>query len=145
MDATRCACGFVLDGAVSHAYNEEAFRHLLTLERRRAARANQPVVLLVVAIRRRAGHRLAVTPAVAATIFEGLHHSLRDVDFVGWLREPHLAAAVLSQGTALVPADAGRQIGDRIVQGLRAHLPATIAHLLTIRVLQLRPSGPRTT
>jgi len=140
-DAARCACGFAFDGPGPHAYNEEAFRYLLAAERQRAARASQPVVLLVVAIRRNAANGIVLTQDIAAEIFTGLHHGLRDVDFVGWLREPHMMAAVLSQGTSAVAAEAGRRIGDRVVRQLRAHVPAAIASLLTVRVLHLRASN----
>src|SRR4051812_22964108 len=135
---TPCACGFAPAGAEAQAYNEEAFTYLLQIERRRAARTSQRVVLLVVAIRRNETPRLAVTPDIAAAIFTGLQHGIRDVDFVGWLRESQVAAAVLTQGRSAMPADASRRVGNRVIQALRAHVPARVARLLAVRVLHLR-------
>jgi hypothetical protein len=45
--ADRRSYGVVLEERLGQAYNEQAFRYLLEIERQRAARAHRPVLLLL--------------------------------------------------------------------------------------------------
>ncbi|HSS40404.1 MAG TPA: hypothetical protein VLT58_16675, partial [Polyangia bacterium] len=69
--ADRRACGVALAGRFGQAYNEEAFRYLLQIERKRAARAQRPVLLLLLDLRAPLA-RMRITPALAARLFDCL-------------------------------------------------------------------------
>src|SRR5262245_62028831 len=78
-------------------YDEAAFRHLLSVDRRRAARATRVLFLVLIGIRRRRGRCARLTDNQAADLFDGLETCVRDTDLVGWYREGYVAAAVLPQ------------------------------------------------
>jgi hypothetical protein len=139
VDLDRCACGVALEGRLWHAYNEEAFRHLLAIERRRIAHSQRSFLLVLVNVRKQPRVRSRITPAVAAAIFSGLSGSVREVDFIGWFREGRAAGAVLTQGADHPTAEVAREIGQRITETLRAHVGPDVARQLHVRLLQLRP------
>jgi hypothetical protein len=79
-------------------HDEAAFRHLLGIERRRADFSGRVVLLVLVSLRGSApGRSQRLTAQTANRIFAGLGSSVREVDFVGWLRDRHVAAAALVQ------------------------------------------------
>jgi len=57
--ADRRSYGVALEGRLGQAYNEEAFRYFLEIERRRAVRARRPVRLLLLDLKRQARYRCA--------------------------------------------------------------------------------------
>jgi hypothetical protein len=138
VDQDRCACGVALEGRLSHAYNEEAFRHLLAVERRRIAHSRRSFLLVLVTVRKQPRMRSRIAPAAAAAVFSGLCASVREVDFTGWFRAGRVAGAVLTQGADHPTADVTREIGQRITETLRAHLGPDVARHLHVRILQLR-------
>ena len=77
---------------------------------------------------------------VAARIFAGLWHCVREVDFVGWFREDRVAGAVLTQGADPPAPDVPLRISHRITGILSERVPAAVARRLHVRVLQLRPA-----
>jgi len=91
-------------GSAGPAHNEPAFRHLLAVERRRAERSGRSVVLVLVSLRRAPGRNQLLTAPAAGEIFAALGASVREVDFVGWFRHGHVAAAALIQRAATQPA-----------------------------------------
>jgi predicted signal transduction protein with EAL and GGDEF domain len=66
-----------------------------------------------------------------------LSASVREVDFVGWYREGHVAAAALAQGTKMIDGRAAALIGDRMVVELRKRLSASDSRNLRVRVVRL--------
>jgi len=138
LESRHCACGLALDGRAGHAYNEEAFRHLLAIERRRATRSQRACLLLLVSLRSGSARAERMPPDSVTAIFTGLSVALRDVDFVGWFRQERVAAAFLAQGAEL-PADAPLVVGERVTDTLRRSLTAADAARLQVRVLRLRP------
>src|SRR5918993_1483831 len=64
-------------GAAGQAYNQIAFRHFLSIERRRAERSGRPLLLILVALRRNQTDP-ALTTAMAAGIFRGLGETVRE-------------------------------------------------------------------
>jgi hypothetical protein len=120
------------------AYNEQAFRHFLAIERKRAIRASRSFLLLLVSLRRHADSNATIPPRSASRLFAGLALSVREVDFIGWYREDRIAGAVLTQGVATPePSTVVRGITDRVTQVLGQRLPANEAQRLQVRVLQL--------
>ena len=139
--ADRRAYGVALDGRFGQAYNEEAFRYFLQIERKRAARARRPVVLLLLDLRE-PPKRMSIDSALASRLFDCLCGCLRETDVVGWYREDRVAAAVLTQVDGGVPPEVTTVIRQRVGQALRESLSADVARHLRVRVYQLRP-GPK--
>lgn len=133
----ECSCGLALEDREGQAYNEEAFRHFLAIERKRAERASRSFLLLLVSLRKQPGMGVAFTPEVASRLFSGLALCVREVDFIGWYREERVAGAVLIQGIGTTGQDASRRIGERVIDILDRHLGAPLAQRLNVRVLQL--------
>ena len=132
----ECSCGLAQkDGAV-HAYNEEAFRHFLTIERKRSERAKRTLLLLLVSLSEQPGMTVAIPPHVASRMFSGLALCVREVDFIGWYRAERIAGAVLTQGSGAPEPDAARRISERVSEVLRQRLSAPLASRLQVRVVQ---------
>jgi len=133
----ECSCGLAAEDREGQAYNEEAFRHFLAIERKRSERASRSFLLLLVSLRKQPGMSLTFTPEVASRLFSGLALCVREVDFIGWYREERVAGAVLTQGIGTTEPDASRRIGERVTEILDKHLPPHAAERLHVRVLQL--------
>jgi hypothetical protein len=139
--ADRRSYGVALDGRFGQAYNERAFRYFLQIERKRAARAGRPVVLLLLDLRA-APARVRIEPALASKLFDCLWRCLRETDVVGWCRDDRVAGAVLTQVDGEVPPEVTAVIRQRVGNALRESLSADVARHLRVRVYQLRP-GPK--
>jgi hypothetical protein len=139
--ADRRAYAVALEGRFGQAYNEGAFRYFLQIERKRAARAGRPVLLLLLDLREQPD-RTRIDPALASKLFDCLCRSLRETDVVGWYREDRVAAAVLTQVDGGVPPEVTTVIRQRVGNALREGFPADVARRLRVRVYQLR-SGPK--
>ena len=140
MQSVRFSCGAALEGRMGQAYNEEAFRYFLSVERKRAARSRRSLLLLLVSMKKRSGGRGPIRPMVAASIFSGLWLGVREVDFIGWFREGRVAGAVLTQGADPLAPEVSRRISQRLTETLRGRVPADVARRVQVRVLQLRPT-----
>jgi hypothetical protein len=136
-----CGCGVTHRGGPGQAYNEEAFRHLLDTERRRAERSRRAILLLLVSIKKQPAASDRSPPAAAARIFCGLWACVREADFIGWFREDRVAGAVLVQGADRLELDVPARVGHRTAQILLQHAPAVTG--LHVRVLQLRSARKR--
>ena|SRR5437763_8742615 len=136
--ADRRAYGVALDGRFGQAYNEEAFRYFLQIERKRAARARRPVLLLLLDLRD-PPKRMSIDPPRASKLFDCLCRCLRETDVVGWYREDRVAAAVLTQVDGGGPPEITAVIRQRVGSALRKGLSADVARHLRVRVYQLRP------
>lgn len=134
----RCSCDFALQGRVGEVYNEEAFRHFLAIERKRAEQSSRSFLLLLIRFRNHSEQRIGVPRALAGMLFAGLARCLREVDLIGWYREGHVAGAVLTQGAEAPAPDACRRITERVTSELGRHLPPQVAGRLRLRVFQLR-------
>jgi len=140
LESVRCSCGVALESRLGHAYNEEAFRHFLAVERKRGGRSRRSCLLLLISMKKQPGMSGRIPPVVAARIFSGLWQGVREVDVVGWFRENRVAGAVLTQGADPPAPDVPRRIGHRITEILNERVPAPAARRLHVRVLQLRPA-----
>jgi len=129
----------VTAGSTGHAHNEEAFRYLLTVERKRASRARRSLLLLLVNLRKQPGGSLRIPVDVAESIFSSLWGNVREVDFIGWFREERIAGAVLTQGAHQPESEVARRVGQRLSDALRDCIPAESACRLHVRVWQLPP------
>ena len=126
----------VLEGRAGDAYNEEAFRHFLEVERTRASRSQRTFLLLLVSLRSSSPDGNEVSRSAAGPLFYGLRECVREIDFIGWYRDRKVAGAVLTQGLDL-PGDARMRIVQRVHVLLSRRLPAQTADRLRVRVVQL--------
>ncbi len=133
----QCTCGHALPGDAG-VYNEEAFRYLLDIERKRFEASLQPFVLVLVDLARQAGHSDRMAGPVASTIFSALTCTLRDTDVIGWYREDRVIGAVLTHLGDAPVADITRQMSARITRALDAHLPGDVGRRVKVRLYRPR-------
>jgi hypothetical protein len=120
------------------AYNEEAFRHFLTIERKRAERSGRSMLLLMVEFNAEPNSETQMDAAVTARLFTALSESVREIDFIGWYRTGRVAAAVLTQGPDAPTPEVSQLVGGRVAQTLAERLPAPIRRRIQVRVMQLQ-------
>jgi hypothetical protein len=135
----RCACGLVLDSREGHAYNEEAFRYLLTIQHERSERSDRPFVLLLIDLSEPAAFGSRIDSGVARTLFSAMCRTLRETDVIGWYREGRIAGAVLTELGNGSRIQASQLVAQRLTDVLRACLPTSISHRLQVRACQLQP------
>jgi hypothetical protein len=134
----RRSYGVSLEGRLGQAYNEDAFRYFLEMERKRAARAHRPVVLLLLDQREQQSTGPRIDPALAAKLFSALWRCLRETDVVGWYRENRVAGAVLTQVEDGLRSEVTQVTRERVTTALCQDLSADVARRLRVRVYQLR-------
>jgi hypothetical protein len=141
--ADRRSYGVSLEGRLGQAYNEDAFRYFLEIERKRAARAHRPVLLLLLDLREQPAAGPHIDSMLAAKLFSGLWRCLRETDVVGWYREDHVAGAVLTQVEDGPRSEVTRVTRERVRTALCQDLSADVARRLRVRVYQLRTGMKR--
>jgi hypothetical protein len=135
----RRSYGVALESRLGQAYNEEAFRYFLDIERRRAARAQRPVVLLLMDVKEPSVAGADIDALLAAKLFSGLLLCLRETDVIGWYRENRIVGAVLNQLDRAPGPNVPLAVRERVSGAIRKGLPPEIAGRLRVRVYQLRP------
>jgi hypothetical protein len=120
-------------GAV-HAYNEDAFRYFLEIERKRSEVSGRPLLLLLVDVK---GLEDGIDTPTAHAVMSGLSACLRETDFVGWYRDKRVVGAVLTQRASKHPAEMLSEISERVSGRLARHVAASLAGRLQLRVFQM--------
>jgi hypothetical protein len=140
-----CSCGLAAPMGQARAYNEEAFRYFLEVERKRSARTGCPLLLLLVDLKGKRRSSEAFSEATATSLFSAMLEGVRETDFVGWYHEGSVAGAVLIQRKDASATDATELLRDRILRTIGERLPGPISKRLHVRVFRL-PSrrGART-
>ena len=128
-------------GRLGQAYNEQAFRYFLAIERKRSERSGCPFLLLLVDLKEQSGASVRIDPMVAPKLFSALWLCLRETDCIGWYREERVAGAVLTELGDRRPTEVCRLIGQRVSGVLCEGLPSNVAHRLQVRVYQHPESG----
>jgi hypothetical protein len=134
----RPSCGVALEGRLGRAYNEEAFRYFLEIERKRAVRLGRPCLLLLVGLKGHARPNARISPVLAVKLFSSLWLCLRETDVIGWYREDRVAGAVLTQLAVGPPQlDVIRQ---RVTEALSEGFRSDSARRLQVHVYHLKPT-----
>jgi hypothetical protein len=120
-------------------YDEDAFLYFLDIERARAGRANLPLRMLFATFEPEPGKPVPIPASSAIRMFEGMTHTLRDTDVVGWYRQGSVAGAVLGARPDAQDSEMSGTVEQRVGEGLRRRVPAKIARSLRVRVVQLGP------
>ncbi|HEY3044220.1 MAG TPA: hypothetical protein VGJ39_09355 [Vicinamibacterales bacterium] len=136
-ESDRSSCGVALEGRLGQAYNEEAFRYFLEIERKRAARLGRPCLLLLVGLKGQPRPNMNITPVLATKLFSSLWLCLRETDVIGWYREDRVAGAVLTQFADGPPQP--EVIHERVTRALRESFRADRASHFQLHVYQLKP------
>jgi hypothetical protein len=123
----------------TQAFNEDAFRYLLGVQRKRSERSEQPFLLLLVDLDVDSGSRLRIHPAVARKLVAGLCRALRETDLVGWYREERIAGALLTARGGDSWAGAARIVSQRVTEVLAEDLPSPVAQRVRVRTHYIRP------
>jgi hypothetical protein len=142
-ESTRPLGGLVLQNKGGQAYDEEAFRHFLAIERKRSERFSRPFPVLLVDLKARGHARRTFHPGEAYRLFACLWQCLRDTDFVGWLRTDRVAGAVLTQIAEGTQIEVARKVAHRVTLALCDSLPMDVAASIRIRAYQVRPKKRR--
>jgi len=121
---------------LGQAYNEQAFRYFLAIERKRSERSGHPFLLLLVDLKEQEGASARLDSMVANNLFSNLRLCLRETDFVGWYREERVAGAVLIELGDRRPTEVSRLIGQRVSERLYARLPSGVARRLQVCIYQ---------
>jgi hypothetical protein len=130
----------VLDCPSGNEYDEETFRYFLAIEQARAARANLPLRLLLATLETSPGQTVPFSKAGAARLFDALRLALRDTDVMGWYRQSHVAGAVLTVPVVARSAELSEHLERRIGEEVRRRMPANLARLVRVRVINRVPS-----
>ena len=131
----ECSCGLALAGH-GEAYNEEAFRYLLAVERSRFEHSGRPFVLLLVHLSQRSGHSRRFDSALGNKVFAGLARSLRETDVIGWYRQERVVGALLTHLEDALIADVSRQLAERVARTLKDDVPEPVAGRLKVRLYE---------
>jgi hypothetical protein len=121
---------------LGQAYNEDAFRYFLEIERKRAARLDRPCLLLLVGLKGPKPN-VRISQVLAAKLFSSLWLSLRETDVIGWYREDRVAGAVLTQLADGPPQP--EVIRERVTGALCERLRSDLARRFEVHVYQLKP------
>ena len=135
-ESDRCLPSVAVEGRLGQAYNEQAFRYLLAIERKRSERSGCPFLLFLIDLKEPAGASGRLDAMVANHLFSNLWRSLRETDFVGWYREERVAGAVLIELGDRRPTEVSRLIGQRVGARLSERLPSDVARRLRVRIYQ---------
>lgn len=132
----RSPYGLAFGGRFGPAYNEEAFRYFLDIERRRSAVSRHPFLLLLIDLKKHVEPNGRID-GVAGKLFSALSVCVRETDFFGWYHEGSVAGAVLTQHADAAVRDVPDIVRQRITAALREALPSEIAQRVEVSVYQL--------
>jgi hypothetical protein len=139
-ESERCSCGLAMVSRIGHAYNEEAFRYLLAVQRKRSERSGRPFLLLLVSLHDPTGADGVFPRPVAQELFSAMCRAFRETDFMGWYREQRVAGAVLTELEGTSQDDVSDLIVARASERLVEALPPFISSRLQIHICQIQPT-----
>src|SRR5687768_7915931 len=108
------AGGVALEGGRGHAYDEEPFQYLLSIERKRARRSGRPFLLLFVDLDPRPATGIRIDHRDARRLFSALWECVRETDIVGWYRQHRVAGVLVTDVGEAEGPDVGGIMSERI-------------------------------
>jgi hypothetical protein len=127
-------CDIAWEGPAGSAYNEEAFRYFLDIERKRSETQGRPFLLLLVDLK---NEHAPIDDATADKVFTALWLCVRETDFIGWYRDRRVVGAVLTQRGDVQEAIVTRQVRHRVALTMRESLVPEMADAIQIRVYRI--------
>ena len=132
-----------MDPVIEQAYNEEAFRYFLGIERTRADLSGRPFLLLLIDLKQ-STPEARLEDRTARQIFAALGSCLRETDFVGWYRQGRVAGGVLTQHAGTVAPEMVYLVSQRVRVALAETLSIGLTDRIQVRVYQVpAPVGSR--
>jgi hypothetical protein len=128
-----CGCALAPEDGRGQAYNEEAFRYFVALERKHSERSGRSFLLVLVDLQGHSGGSAWIAPPLARKLFLGLSHCVGETDFMGWYRHGHVLGAVLLACADQSWTDVLSQVPNRTMSILRNHIPPATARSLRVR------------
>ena len=98
---------------------EEGFRRMIALERKRAQRSRKPVLLTLIEIDRRPSER---TKQVAAKVLSALAATTRETDVTGWYQDNRVLGVMFTEIAIEDRDEILATIMARVGDALRGHL-----------------------
>jgi hypothetical protein len=129
--------GLAPGGRAGEIYDEQTFRHFLTVERVRAELSKRPFLVLLLGLRRCPTNGVSIPGEHSTRFLSALGECVREVDFVGWYQEGRVLGAVLPQDLDVIPAEARSAIVSRVKMAVTRQLPGEVADRLRVRVVEL--------
>lgn len=133
---SREAIAGVASCSESGAYNEEAFRHLLTIESKRSDQSGRYWQILLVYWTDAQGRIVQMSSDVARRVIAASVNSFRETDYVGWYRDGHIIGAVLTVLAKEAMTQVSTNLQPRLEDTLRAKIGVEENSHLQIRVCQ---------
>jgi len=114
-------------------YDEPVFHWLMSVEHRRCARSNRPLVLVLVDIRRSRGVPPRLSQAIAQRLAVVVKASLRRTDVVGWYRRGNVMGALLDEPRHEAHPSAITVITQRLSRAFDKHFGQPTARHFRVR------------
>ena len=145
LHAENCWCDLAAHAPSGQAYNEQAFRYFLEIERKRSEVSGRPFLLLLIDLKRHSGSGVEgrIHGRTADQLFSALSLCLRETDFIGWYRQNRSIGAVLTQDSNAATAGISDPVAERVKLSLREILSPDVAPRLQLRIYQLPPLSLR--
>jgi hypothetical protein len=135
--------GFTVPGYPGLMYNEHAFHYLLDVERKRAADAQRPFLLLVLECADAHGDLVSGRVSGPARLLPIVHGCVRETDFVGWYSHGTVVGAALMQDGRRNAQHASSVIRERLIADLRSALPAQAVSRLRLHLYEVAGDDER--
>src|SRR5690606_25013272 len=88
----------LLQEGIGHIiFEEETFAHFLALERKRSDRSSNPMVVILLELKKLRDDAGRLDPVLRDSIFSALSSCLRETDIIGWKENDKVAAALLTE------------------------------------------------
>src|SRR5262249_4521664 len=112
---------FALEDGQREAYNEDAFKYFLEIERKRCEPWNRPLLLMLIELAPSPDAGSALNGATAAKFFSVVSGAVRETAFIGWYREGRVAGVVLTQHNDSDPQRTVEVVRERLARALAKH------------------------
>src|SRR2546427_12836415 len=114
-----------------HVLNEELFRTVLSRERKRADRSNQPLVLMLVDVNDGLG---AESSSIWETVIETLAAATRETDVLGWFERRAVIGVILPETRVSDLANTCEGLDTRVRQQLAKRVDGETLGRFSIRL-----------
>jgi hypothetical protein len=120
----------------SGAYNERAFRYLLTSESKRSERSGHSFNILLIYSTDKQGLIVQMDRDVADTVVKALFRTLRETDYIGWYLKGRIVGGILTILGQDSAVELSVRVQQRLTEMLRVKLRVEEHSRLQIRVCQ---------
>ncbi|HLV02004.1 MAG TPA: sugar transferase [Acidobacteriota bacterium] len=125
----------LLQEGIGHIiFEEETFAHFLALERKRSDRSSNPMVVILLELKKLRDDAGRLDPVLRDSIFSALSSCLRETDIIGWKENDKVAAALLTELGSADRTAVIRAVREKLFDSLSRSLPAGFLQQITMTV-----------